>query len=74
MRVQKKAKLSYEVNVPRDPRLRVKGVPVSLSSSPELYHKVSAGGSEQRHGLLSEGDIQHGLLSESDQLEKLSQV
>ena len=73
VRVQKKAKLSSEVNVPRDPQLRVKGVPASLSSSPELHHKVSAGVSEQRHGLLREGDLQHGLLSESDQLEKLSQ-
>ena len=37
----KKVKLSSDVNVPRDPRLRVR---VQLSKSPELPHKVPAGG------------------------------
>ena len=37
----KKVKRSSDVNVPRDPRLRVR---VQLSKSPELPHKVPAGG------------------------------
>ena len=63
-RAQKKAKLSREKEVQRDPRLRAKETPVSLSSSPELHHKVSAGGREQLHGLHSEGEQQLGQLSE----------
>ena len=38
---QKKAKLSPEVAVPRDPRLRAKGS--QLSMSPDLHHKVPSG-------------------------------
>ena len=46
---QKKAKLSSEDEMPRDPRLSVKPVPVYLSSSPVLHHKVASGGRELRH-------------------------
>ena len=66
---QKKAKLSSETDVPRDPRLRVKPGPVSLSSSPELHHKVPAGEREQRHGLDSEGDHELGADREGAGLE-----
>ena len=45
-------------------RLRAKETLVSLSSSPELHHKVSAGGREQLHGLHIEGEQQLGQLSE----------
>ena len=72
---QKKAKISSEMELPRDPRLRAKTGPVSLSSSPVLYHKVSAGGGELQlgenteggqhgHSPLSEGEQQHVLPSE----------
>ena len=46
----KKVKLSSDVNVPRDPRLRAR---VQLSTSPDLPHKVPAGG-ELRHGPVEE--------------------
>ena len=46
----KKVKLSSDVNVPRDPRLRAR---VQLSTSPDLPHKVPAGG-ELRHGTVEE--------------------
>ena len=46
----KKVKLSSDVNVPRDPRLRDR---VQLSKSPDLPHKVPAGG-ELRHGPVEE--------------------
>ena len=49
----KKAKLSSEQDIPRDPRLRVK-VPSNLPPSPDLHHKVPSGG-DQRHGSLSGG-------------------
>ena len=68
----KKAKLSAGVMLPRDPRLRGK-VPALLSSSPELPHKVPAGG-ELRHGLVGEelnlhqgpveGDMRHDPVGE----------
>ena len=45
----KKAKLSSGVDVPRDPRLRNKGL-AQLSTSPALPHKVPAGGELLRHG------------------------
>ena len=66
---QKKAKLSSEGEVPRDPRLRAKTVPVSLSSSPVLHHKVSAGGGELRPGASSRGGQNegHGPLCEGEQ-------
>ena len=65
---QKKAKLSSDAGYPRDPRLRAKTGPVSLSSSPVLHHKVSAGGGELRLGASIEGG-QHGHspLSEGEQ-------
>ena len=49
----KKAKLSSEQDIPRDPRLRVK-VPSNLPPSPDLHHKVPSGG-DQRRGSLSGG-------------------
>ena len=56
------------MEVPRDPRLRAKTVPGSLSSSPVLHHKVSAGGGELRLGAISEGGQHgHGPLSEVEQ-------
>ena len=57
---QKKVKLSSGSDIPRDPRLRAKGDPVSLSSSPELHHKVSSGGRDIRHGASSGGEDRHG--------------
>ena len=57
----KKVKLSSDVNVPRDPRLRDR---VQLSKSPDLPHKVPAGG-ELRHGPVEEvlqHDPKEGLL------------
>ena len=65
---QKKVKLSSDMEVPRDPRLRAKTAPGSLSSSPVLHHKVSAGGGELRLGAISEGGQHgHGPLSEVEQ-------
>ena len=57
---QKKAKLFSEAVIPRDPRLRVRPGPASLSSSPDLHHKVPAGEREHRHGPNSEGEQRHG--------------
>ena len=60
---KKKAKLSSEVSLTRDPRLRGKVPSVQLATSPDLPHKVPAGG-ELRHGPVVGGGLQHGLLSE----------
>ena len=55
--------------MPRDPRLSVKPVPVYLSSSPVLHHKVPAGGGELRLGASSRGGQHegHGPLFEGEQ-------
>ena len=77
---QKKAKISSDALIPRDPRLRAKSSGI-LSTSPELHHKVPAGvelrhgplggdlyiglaGEELRHGPAVEGDVHPGLVVE----------
>ena len=59
---KKKVKLSSDI--PRDPRLRVNRDPVSLSSSPDLHHKVPSVGRDERHGASSVGEVLHGADSE----------